>query len=309
MGSRAENIQSMPCDSQHFNNVYYLVEPEKVTGVSLFFKNLFNDDFENIEPFTSRVGNRNRIVNYYDTRLTSIMNTGHELYHTKDENLPDYRSGREKIIYRENKSSPGFNSSYEVRRYNKKATALDKHPLFGKIRRKERYLLLDQLKQLDDFELSSLTRHMTVEHEELVFLVSHFSSHTAAVILDKFHISNFGLPNTHTLLKFEIYPDQMKQLVAQEVYGLNRAMCNLTQQFQEKFPSIKPLNTFGYQQYIHLANLQLPSRIYFQRYPWLFTLGQILVLLFIGFLILYLLLGRYKHAKHYRQVSLEKNNY
>ena len=52
----------------------------------------------------------------------------------------------------------------------------------------------------------------------------------------------------------------------------------------------------GYIEFVDRLSLQLPFRKQFMAYPMLFKLGQVAVLCFIGFLFLYLRMGRYTKA-------------
>lgn len=306
--SIASDSPGAGCENQNFTDTYFLLGANQVGEVSIFFNNLFNNYFEDFEPFISTVGQRSRLERYFDTNKNSIHDGGMELYISTEENLPEYRIGREQVVYKNNSAELGPASIYEVKRYNKKATPLDKHPLFGKVLRKERVNLLDKLKLVGPVQIEALIEMLEVRHEELVFLISLYGVHTASITLDKFHIKNYGLPNTFTLIKYEIQPDSGSNLSELENEKLNQTFCLLMHDFQQEFSSLEPISTFGYQQYVQLANMQFPGRAFFQRYPLIFTLGQILVLILIGFLLVYLLLGRYSQGKNYRVVNLQNTS-
>ena len=121
--------------------------------------------------------------------------------------------------------------------------------------------------------------------------------------MDKFHIDNFGLPNTSALIKFEMYNDVDIRLTEKEKKDLNFAFCRANEGFQKQFPEMVPKSGFGYADYHQLASEMLPSRVFFKKYPILFQLGQIAILCFIGFLVLYLFIGRVHIKSGYKIVT------
>ena len=303
--SRASDTNNAFCESSEFSSRYFLLEANDVGLVSTFFGSFFEQYFQDFDPFLSKSGERSRIERYFDSRDLDLHENDAELVLIVDKNLPSYRAGRERIVFRDEINGVKF--EFEVKKYNKKISAFDKHALFGKVRRKDRQMLIDKLKSIGLSSVNQVDETLQVNHEELVVLFSHFGTHLAEISLDKFHISNFGLPNTYTLLKFEIFKEKLSGLKANEKKQLNSAFCDLVNDFQHKFSSLKPVGSFGYEQYTDLANKLLPSRSFYQRYPVAFEFGQIFVLVLIGFLILYLFLGRYSQGVSYRESNSGKN--
>ena len=248
------------------------------------------------------MGHRYRLETYFDFGGLDLLKKNIELVFSVNENLPEYRLDREKIFYRDNKIPSGV-SVYEVKRYNKKVSPLDKHPLFGKIKRKERPNLIKALDYVSDEIPEGVVKKLSVDHEEIVYLIRHFGVETGAVTLDKFHISNFGIPNTSMLFKIEIYSDAEKKLTPYEKDQLNKFLCHIDFEFRKYLPHILGSSWFGYADYTKMANKMLPGRALFQQYPLLFYIGQILILSMVGFLFLYLIIGRYSRPAVFKRTT------
>lgn len=304
----ASQVGNTLCEKEDFKSTYYYIEVEAISDVSDFFKKIPANYFNrNDELFVINNGQRNRVETYFDDNNLSILKHGRELLIAVDKNLPNYRVGKEQIIFKDNSVNPNYASVFEVKNYNKKATPLDKHALFGRVKRKERKLLVKNVKPLIITPIEEIAVKIKVEHQEIVQLYRHFGLSYGAITLNKLHISNYGLPNTYSMLRFELYSDQVAQLHEQERKYLNKAFCNANSDFNERFPLIARSLRPGYASYHKLAERQFPSRALFKKYPLLFEIGQIVVLIFIGFLLLYLVLGRYTKRQNYK--SLTKKGY
>ncbi len=299
----ANEVGRTECIPQEFKKTYFLLNTDEVADAAMYFKQVFENFFENIEPFTSSVGTRIRVEKYFDTEQLSILNENSGLSMETDEHLPLYRAGRKRILYKDYNTQKNY--VFEVKRYNKKISPLDKHPLFGEIKRGDRPLLLNILQEIENFSVGRLVESLHVDHEDLVFLISHFGVPSAEVTMNKFHISNYGLPNTFTVLKFELLPDAQSHLTSDESNLLGARFCQAINAFQDKFPQIEPLGSFGYNNYIQIADELLPGRHFFRNNPLIFKLGQIMIFSLVGFLILYLLIGRYTRRNIFRNLHVD----
>lgn len=296
------------CSIEDFKSTYYLINVADFGAVSSFYQGLSERYFDGIESFTGILGGRKRYEFYFDSEDLQLLKNGGELLISVEDNLPRYREEREKVVYRENVDNPYDINEYEVKRYTKKVTPLDKHPLFGRIKRNERPIIFEKLKMLESISPERISERLKVEHDEIVFQISHYGVPTADIVLSKFHISNFGLPNTYTLLKFVQHDAAMAKLTEGEKKDLSLAMCQANRGFQAQFPHVKHVPWFGYANYHRLASEMLPSRTFFQNKLVLFQLGQIFVLCTIGFLLITLLLGRYQRGHTIRTISRSSNS-
>ena len=291
------------CDSQDFDNAYYLFDKNDFIAAGDFF--LLNDllfPFEKTN-FLTLLGQRDRITTYYDFDDLELHNANKELVHILDINLPDYRAEKEQIIYIDNLSTSEITQWFEVKKYNKKVSPLDKHPLFSRIKRKERSILIDQLSAISKDSPESISESLQIRSVEKVHLITLFGIPHAAITLSKFTISDIGVPNTSLLLKIEIFHDNQDKLIKQEKKYLNSLFCRIDENFQRRFPHIKSYAWFGYVEYNKLATNFQPSRALFRKYPEIYSIGQIICLSFIGFLFIYLILGRYSRQDSYGKVS------
>ena len=121
--------------------------------------------------------------------------------------------------------------------------------------------------------------------------------------MSRFNISDYGVPNSSLLVKFEKFHDIEDKLTENETKSLDTFFCQLEKSFQINFPHIKSVPWFGYAEYYQLAIDNLPSRAFFRKHPEIFTIGQIFILSFIGFLFITLILGRYSKRDSHSRIS------
>ena len=296
------------CEHDGFINRYYLLDIESVNSVLSFYKQLpayiLNN---NNTTFVLDLGQRTIKNLYFDFNDYSLLKNNQELYLSNHINLPNYRIEREKIVFADHASTTRQQHVFEAKRYNKKVTALDKHQLFSRVKRSERQTLSDLIRLKNDTSVEQMVETIEINHDQQVMLFQHFGESIGEVVFDIFSISNFGIPNTHYLFKLEIFQKKIKDLKQQERLQLNRFYCQIDDPIQKNLPNLTPISNFGYQSYFQLAEQQLPNRKFLNNYPVVFKLGQVLVLTFIGFLVIYLLLGRYSKKDTYRKVNKAKD--
>jgi len=299
----AEDSPLNSCDNQDFDNVYYLFDKNDFIAAGDFFQ--LNDL---LFPFRSTnfkglLGQRNRITTFYDFDELKLLNANKELVHTLDNNLPDYRVEKEQIIYIDKLTTPATIKRFEVKKYNKKVSPLDKHPLFSRIKRKERSILIDQLSTISKDSPETISESLQIKSVEKVHLITLFGIPHAAITLSKFTISDISVPNTSLLLKIDIFHDRLDELKEHEKKYLNTLLCRIDDNFRSRFPHIESYSWFGYVEYNKLANIFQPSHALFRQYPEIYSIGQIICLSFIGFLLIYLISGRYSRQDSYGKVS------
>ena len=215
------------CDNQYFDNVYYLFDKNDFIAAGDFFQ--LNDllfPFERTN-FKGLLGQRNRITTFYDFDDLKLLNANKELVHTLDNNLPDYRVEKEQIIYIDKLTTPATIKRFEVKKYNKKVSPLDKHPLFSRIKRKERSILIDQLSTISKDPPDSISESLKIRSAEILHLITLFGIPHAAITLSEFTISNIGVPNTSLLLKIDIFHDWLDELKEHEKKYLNTLLCRI----------------------------------------------------------------------------------
>lgn len=299
----AENDSLRSCDSHNFDNVYYLINKKDFSSAADFF--LLNDiqfHFEKID-FLSLLGQRDRITTFYDFDNLTLLNAKKELMHTLDNNLPDYRIEKEQISYRDRLSTLEIIQEFEVKKYNKKTSPLDKHPFFSRVKRKDRSILIDHISTVSIDSPELISESLKIYSIERVILITLFGVPHAAVTLGNFTISNLGVPNTSMLLKIEIFHDEQDNLKKHEKEYLNNLFCRIDEKFQSRFPHIKPYSWFGYAEYNNMTKKFQPSHELFRQSPEIYSIGQIICLTFIGFLFIYLILGRYSRQACHDRIS------
>jgi len=230
-----------------------------------------------------------------------------ELFHSVTSNLPIFRASREQVVFANHGIVSPSIQHFEVKKYNKKKSPIDKHPLLGIIKRKERQLLLSLLP--GNGNIKSLSEKLNATHDEVVFLISHLGTECGSISLNNITLANFGIPTSHTVFKIESNSYALSHLKEAEKTELMHALSTIDNAFQEQFPHISPTNNFGYTEAHDLANKNLPTHNLFTRYPTLYQLGQIVVLVFIGWIFLYLPINRHSYKPIHRIITRRNNTH
>jgi len=298
-----EDIAQDSCEYQGFDNVYYLIDKNNFYSASAFYQEITVINSIKETNFESLIGESDRTRIYYDFDHLEILNNNNELVYVLNSDFPDYFSEREQINYIDTRTKPVNINKFEVKNYNRKISPLDKHPLFGRIKRKERSVLIDQLANISKSSPESISESLKIKSSDNIYFIDLYGVSYGAITLSRITISNYGVPNTSLLLKIEKFHDIEDDLTKDETKYFDAFFCRINKYFQIKFPHIKPLPWFGYAEYNQLAIDNLPSRELFRKYPEVFTIGQIIILSFIGFLFITFILGRYSKRDSYSKVS------
>ncbi|MBN1378448.1 MAG: hypothetical protein JXA04_04365 [Gammaproteobacteria bacterium] len=303
--SSPEYLES--CSDGRLKNAYFLIGVADIVEVSKFYQRMPEKYFKDIKDITGTIGRRKRTIKYYDFNRYQLLMGDYELFHLTDENLPNYRTERDKIIFKKTLHGSAELRAFETKKYNRSTGSLDRHPLFGLIKRKERSILIDILSSISNEPSENIEPSIEVKHDELVFLLTHYGVMHGEIVLSKFHLESFGIPNTHALLKMEIFGGQQDKLTREEEVNLNGVFCAVYRGFVEQFPNIDPAVSYGYKDYFGLASEILPSWKFFKKNIALFKIGNVMVLSIIGFLLLYIIIGRYQKTHHFRCITVKKD--
>ncbi len=300
-GAFAQGDLPTSCASRDFDNVYYLLGQEDFIDAAayLFSANNPQLNFTYDTNFIDSSGQRHRTTTFYDFDSLALRRANKELVHTVDNNLPDYRIEKEQISYRDKLSTPAITQEFEVKKYKKKTLPLDKHPFFSRVKRKDRPILINHLSTVSKESAESIAASLQIESMEKVLLVSLFGIPHAAFTLSQFTISSIGVPNTSWLLKIEIFSDEKDNLKKHEKEHLHAAFCRVNETLRNRFPHVQPYSWFGYTDYNKLAMHYQPAHELFRQYPAIYSIGQIICLIFTGFLFIYFILGRYSRQACY----------
>ena len=291
------------CQKRIFSNTYYLVDNKSAYGASIFLLNILKSDIYQKANFIGFEGVRDRVSTYYDFDDMELLNSNKELVHIIDTGLPQYHPGKQTISYINNEFKPPVINDYAVRNYKKTISPMDKHPLFKHIKRKERALLINSLHPVSKNSPETITESLLINSKEKVHLVTLYGIPYGSVTLSQFAITNYGVPNTSLLLKIEKNNRLLNRLNTYEKERLNLYLCSVNEQFHQQLPDIKVSGQFGYTEYNKIATRNLPTRSLFRKYSLVFTIGQIVSLGLIGFLIIWLLLGRFSKSNSYGKLS------
>jgi hypothetical protein len=277
-------------------NSYFVVDSIHINPVIHFFSGLKDNNYNQLDGFGTIVGSRNKKLYFFDYPKDFLLAQNKELLMIIDESQPLYSKTRRTIHYFDSTIALVKNE-FTYKHYNKRSSVLDKHPLLAWVKRKERIQLLNLLPE-NPYSVEQLKLKLSVEQEQLALLLQHYGHSVIEVSLNNFHIDNYGVPNLIFIFKLEVLSGYLT-LTEKEKDYVNSLTCTIKQQFNDSFPTLSLKKYYGYKDYHSQALKQLPSRYFFTTYPILFKIGQVLVLVLIGALILFLILGRYNAQRMY----------
>ena len=293
---------TLPCNNRPFQNAYYLLTPPDFHKASNFYLSIPDHDSSGDHELKNVTGERLRTETFYDDEDRSLLKSGAELSSSVIESLADYEAERETVVFIDHTIKPIERSTFVVRHYNRRATKLDKHPLFGKIKRSDRAPLIDKIASRANMHAQEdLQAALTIEHHGLSQLYRYFGIAYGAISLEEVNIKIFGMNKPYVVLKFELLQDKIQTLTNRELGDLSNVLCRNEVAFKQQYPEIPSFPWLGYSTYMKLADEALPHRSFFRKYPLLYKLGQILLLGFFGLLVLCLLLGRHSLPDHHRR--------
>ena len=143
--SSDQQSNSIICNDNYLVNSYYLIPNKDIQSVAGFYNNAGPFLFLDTHLFSLYKVGRNRVDTYFDTQNLSLLGQKKELLISLDVDLPAYRLGKEQVISIDSALLPLRIAKYESKYYNRKLSSLDKHPLFGKVKRKERQTLMSSI--------------------------------------------------------------------------------------------------------------------------------------------------------------------
>ncbi|MGK0296865.1 MAG: hypothetical protein ACI9XC_000464 [Gammaproteobacteria bacterium] len=303
-----ENTPFKNCENGEFRNTYYLIDTSDFYSASYFYQEITRINSRKETNFGTLIGESDRTIIYYDFDDLDLLHAGNELVSILNNNFPDYIPEREQILYIDTRITPAKITKFETKNYNNKFTLLDKHPLFSRIKRKQRSILINQLESISKSPPDSISQSLKIKLSDNIYFMELYGVSYGSITMSRFHISNYSVPNTFLLMKLEISHDLKDNLTTEEYSSLNTFFCQIENKFKIKFPYTKSVPWFSYDEYNQLAMDNLPSRDLFRKYPRIFTIGQIIILSLLGFLFMYLIIGRYSKRDDYSKVSKLKKN-
>jgi hypothetical protein len=299
----ADDDSPTSCENKSFDNIYYLIDKNDFYSASIFFQKIEVIDSEKETKYESLIGEKDSSSIYYDFDDFALLKENKELVYNLEKDLLKFFPEREEIIFIDKQSSPEIINNFEIKIYKKKISALDKHPLFSRIKRIQRPILIDLLTNISNSLPESISESLKIEFTDNVHFITLYRLNYGAITLSRFSISNYGVANTSLLFKIEKFYNKQIDVMDHEEKYLDAFFCHVEEKFIAQFPHIKSKSWFGYRHYNQIANDNLPTRELFRKYPEIYSIGQIIILIFIGFLFIYLVLGRYSKSDSYRNTS------
>lgn len=285
---------ALECEDGSGINQSYIFSVGEFVSVARFVIQMPPVYFKGMQYFSGESGRRVREQIFYDDDELNLLESSQGLSHIIKSNLQDYRQDKEVAVYSDGTISPSSEKLFSLTRYNKKLSSLDKHPLFQRVKRKERAELLERIKSNGVQRAVELIPSLRIEHDELVYLITRYGQTFVEVKLDKFQLDNFGLGRSHLVLSIDADQGQYGSLTDDERIEISSRICRLHEDIQGLFTNAEQRSEIGYQFFSQIADQENPARRVFIKYPIIFKMGQVGLLSLIGFLLLYLLLGHYR---------------
>jgi len=294
--------QQENCNLDMARSKYYFIQLEDVAPVSVYFRNIPDKYFTDKNMFLGLTGQRTIISEYFDNKNQDLLSAGVELVHIVNLNEESYSKRREMISLI---SPDGAIENFKVKKYKKKITRIDKHKLLGKIQRKKRDAFVSKIESHLTSRAVSLLKQIEATQLDLSQIYLHYGRTIGSLNLTRIRIANYGIPNIYVVLKLEFDSVGFKTLNSDERHFYTNIICEISSTLERRFPNSVSMNRFGYKELDQLANSVLPLRGLFRVHPWIYTSGQIIILMVIGFLLLYFPLARYKRKRKYRTIGFD----
>ena len=281
----------------------YILEYDQILPASIFFKSLqtlLPADPE--KKLTSISGQLELTTTFFDTNNRAALNNNAQISLTTNHRLPGYRENRESVTVKKGEKS----LSYTTKNYTQKENSDDKHKLIGRISRKQRPDFYRELQNAGINNPLEVREVLRVETDSVTRQYQFLGDPVATVSIKSHEISNFGLPTR--LSTFEIRRiGKARNLSQIEEKTLNSRLCAIEQEIKKQIPGIRKITTGEYQLYTEKAQETLPTHLLFSSTPWLFKLGQIVILSIIGFLLIYLINGRHQANRQHRVTTTHRS--
>lgn len=286
------------CDeSGELGSVNYLVPIQRSGQVSEFYRSIKASDFDSFPGLSGQEGRREVKTVFFDDADYNLLRGGTEIWLYEQQAMPEFRDDKRQVFVGLT-SEDHFNiRKFDYRSYNNKKYSLDSHPLLGHVKRRERQVFLDLLQVPPEVDARDLKPRLTVLHDELVYALFLYGKPVGEIVVDAFHIENFGLSNTQFSLKVSTVDAGYSGLTSEEKSLLTSSMCKLVKEFESTFPRLQASEYIGGAVFLNLAEKSFPGRVFFEKHVILYKLCQALVLVGMGWLLLSLIMGRYKPNK------------
>jgi len=231
---------------------------------------------------------------YFDSPEFSLLQARDELYTRTVTQTPKSSNLVKQVVFVDYNPENSVTSHYnfETQSYRRRNTPLESHPLFGIVKRRQRNVLLDKLSSYGSDFSGGIIPVLTVVHNIASHSFQVFRESGARIAIDHTAVYSHSLYKQFVVVRFELYEDAKSSLNAREKQTVLAALTGLHCEFQSLFPGLQAKKNLGYSDYQRFAERLLPLRSIFIRYPMLFKGSQAIVLAVVGFLLLYLIIGR-----------------
>lgn len=296
-----ESQQQAILSCGNFEDKYYFLDHHNIIQASTFFQTLSIDGLEDkSQKLSSTIGRLNLSTQYFDTANLTLLKQHTGISQITNTNLPKYRPKREQIIWEaSNQKRP-----IKVKNYNRKVDQYDKHPLLGKVRRKDRAPLIKELAELGISNPQELNKQLDIKTQIVTRQFRLYGEPVAEISIKNHEIENFGIPTRVTEFAIEkVYSPKKSILKAEEKKEISKLLCEIDSHLNDQVKGLQSKPNIGYPDLYSESIKKLPARHFFKTIPVAFKLGQALILSILGFLLITLIKGRYTKTSNEKKTQ------
>jgi len=286
------------CEFRGQSYTAYVVERAKLGSAIRYIQQrvpalLAESELLSVSPYFTYQPERHSLqTRYFDSTNFTLRKQNAELSLELRQDLPVYVDLHRRVRF----SSPGNDSEtvkhhlYDVRDYQRKTDAADKHLIIGKVRRKSRAELLDQLAQhnVDDFRRLSDVLH--VNHDNLSIVVRDTHNIYAEITLDVATVYAQNVSEKAYSIRLTYGPQMLVTMTPTERKHLDRLFTLMNCELLDEYGSAAERNWIGYKHYLQIAVKTSPYFELFTRHPLIFKWGQVLLWSALALLLISLIL-------------------
>ena len=258
--------------------------------------------------FINSFGTLKEKVTFFDSNSLELRSSGKQIFTVQSETFPDYRPESFQI-YSNILSEQNTVSAIGDRRYNRQTSQLDKHPLFSRVKRSERAVLLAKLNELTKQPALLISPKLELSRTRVGNLVRHYDQPLLSIYLDDNTISTFSIPNHQFVISINVFQNNLYNLNENELKVASKIYCQLTEDIETLFGRQPLPGVADYQYFLNQLGEMFPLYERFLTNPTLYKLVQIIILLLIsGFVYLTATLLVKEKSSASRVVSVKKTH-
>lgn len=285
------------CSKNEWNHSFNYSVFESQFPLVINLANNLTDFFNNTETqkehslFRMPALNKTRQEEFFDTPKFRLYRQGAALYLHKNTFLTKYNTQKLRVFFQQSANEPLM--VFSAQQYKKKSNEIERHPLFGILKKKQRPELKKILKNQSITHISELKPILNVDHTIQSYPVYLYYTQLAEIQLDHATTDVYGFEKNNLIFRYQVFPANIaNHLTPFQQQHAEQLLSDLRCYFTQEISAFKPIRELDYHYYYEQVEKEFPWYSFFSRFPMVFKLGQIVLLCAFGFLIICLLLLR-----------------